>query len=127
MAVAHHDNLKAYALIDHAFDILLYNKQSDPFEEDNSRAERGALLAVQAVNIGYPERNSLVYRALACRQVFKVDAIVHNHNKNLINAMILAFIDPEIARKALEGMKPYADSMQFIECEIYTGPQKLDH
>jgi hypothetical protein len=110
-AAAPNDPALAYSLIDRAFTIYL--KPSDrSFGSYGGRGAQAAFLAVQAQEIGYPDVESAVYRALAARLAMK-DAWspVALQESFVVMAMYLALVDPPTAKAILHELEPVSEAI----------------
>jgi hypothetical protein len=110
-AIAPRDKALAHHLIDRGFEILLAPSQHG-MNSYGGRPTRAAILAIEAQEIGYPDMESVIYRVLAARAV----ANVNDFNSpaavqecNMMMALYLGLIDPEIAKQVLQAIEPHSD------------------
>jgi protocatechuate 3,4-dioxygenase beta subunit len=109
-AIAPRDKKLAWSLIDRAFELYLHPK--DRTSSYDSFGLPGALLAVQAHRVGYPDMESAIYRAIALRPTSKHDSNpVRIKEANVMMAVILALVDPRPAKDILQSVEPYAESI----------------
>jgi hypothetical protein len=112
VALAPRDKTRAWALIDRAFDICLNDTQSfRSWSNYGGGSVFAARLASQAAEIGYPDRESLVFRTLALRQTTRYESPVRVDESRVATAMILALFDPATAREMLQAVEPRAHTI----------------
>ncbi len=111
-AIAPRDRALACSLVDRAFAIYLKPSERS-FGNYGGREGQAALLAVQAQQIGYPDLGSVLYRTLAARPVASKDDFspVRVQESCVVMAMLVALVDPAIARQMLQSVEPNSDAI----------------
>jgi len=111
-AIAPRDPAMACSLVDRAFDIYL-KPQERSYGNFGGRAAGVALLAVQARQIGYPDMESVVWRALAARPLPDKDDFSHARaqESRVVMAAFLALVDAPAAKQMLAAVEPQSASI----------------
>ena len=93
---------------------------SDPTQyHAGERAALPALLAVHAKMAGYPDMDSVIYRALAMRPTTKSTGNpAATQDSNVVMALFLALVDRRLAKETLQAIEPNCDAIGSGWCGI---------
>jgi hypothetical protein len=111
-AIGPRDKTLACSLIDRAFAIYLAPSDERMAGGRGGISAQAAILAVQAGQIGYPDMESVVYRALALRPTAK-DAYnpAAAVESTATMALLLAIVDADVATRLLKSIESQSDAI----------------
>jgi protocatechuate 3,4-dioxygenase beta subunit len=111
--IASTDQKLAHELVDRA--MTLYLKSSDyGLNSYGGRPAQAAVLTVTAQKIGYPDMQSLIYRAMATRPTTQAnenrwESPAVTYETHAMLAMFLALVDPDSAEQVLQSIEPQSE------------------
>lgn len=116
LLIAPKNQKMANDLIDRAFKIYLTPSSEYSMGNEGGRPAQAAVLAVTAQQIGYPDLESAINRALATRPTTggkgnRFDGPGRVLESSTMLAMFLALIDRDSAKQVLQSIEPQSDSI----------------